>query len=145
MVKHISLGGQTPEIESHLSWAIFQLCHLGSLTSLSLSDLMCKIFNFSSLAEILHIKCLAHYLAYNRCWQMIAINIIIIVIKGKITCVNRRTSDQIKEKFSHVEMPFWYRLLICLSAKEDENIWIPLIALSLNCTGQTTVVCAFSL
>lgn len=76
---------------------------------------------------------------------MVAIIIIIIIIKMKISCVNIRTSDQMKEKFSYVEMPVWCRLLICLTAKGDENIWFPPIALSLNCTGQMMVCCVFSL
>lgn len=44
---------------------------------------------------------------------MVAIIIIIIIIitKMKIGCVNINTSDQIKEKFSSVEVAVWCRLL----------------------------------
>lgn len=37
---------------------------------------------------------------------------IIIIIKLKISCINIRTSEQIKENFSYVEMPAWCMLLI---------------------------------
>lgn len=46
---------------------------------------------------------------------------IIIIIRMKIGCVNIRTSDQVKKKFSYVEMPVWYRLLICVSEKGVEK------------------------
>ena len=76
---------------------------------------------------------------------MVAIINIIIIILKKVTCVNIRTSDKIKENFSYVEMPVWCMLLVYLSAKRHENFCFPPTAMSLNCTGQVTVVCALSL
>lgn len=61
------------------------------------------IFNFNSLAGIIYTKHLALYvLDLLGTLQMVAI---IIIIKMKISCVNIRTSDQIKENFSYMEMP----------------------------------------
>lgn len=98
-----------------LSWGPTELGHFAvalcwALCSFSEPVISWVILNFNSLSGIIYTKHLALYvLDLLGTLQMVAI---IIIIKIKISCVNIRTSDQIKENFSLMKTPAWCMLLI---------------------------------